>query len=217
MPSPGSRVIFQGGPVSRDSVMAIGVIGSAASSTQGLQAHIRVIRDRLALLNPDRPEDAAACTAVRIVAGYAGWPANALETEIKDGIWHLSALEPSEAIAMDPVLMWDKATTGVSRDSRSTGKVEPDHGGFQHYVESSLQQEAVRRRRPVTALCGWTWIPRRSAATGDDLGDLPVCPRCKDIHDSMPAESPVSTRRFGRWHARRTTRLSHERYADDRI
>lgn len=110
-----------------------------------------------------------------------------------------------------------QAITGESRDSSSTGKVEPDHGGFQHYAENSLLQEAVLRKRPVTALCGWTWIPRRSTAAGDNLDDLPVCPRCMDIHDSNPIENPASTRRNGRRHTRRTTRPNHERSADGHI
>lgn len=33
---------------------------------------------------------------------------------------------------------------------------------------------------PVTALCGFTWIPNRQA-TG-----LPVCGECKEIWDSLP-------------------------------
>ena len=33
---------------------------------------------------------------------------------------------------------------------------------------------------PVTALCGWVWVPKRMAS------DLPVCSECKDIWDSLP-------------------------------
>jgi WD40 repeat protein len=72
------------------------------------------------------------------------------------------------------------------RDGSGAQNIKPDNGSFQHYVEDSVIREAVLAGRPVTALCGWTWIPRKSAHAGDDLGNLPVCPRCKNEYDSMP-------------------------------
>lgn len=40
--------------------------------------------------------------------------------------------------------------------------------------------EARINGTPVTALCGYTWVPYRSAA------GLPVCQECKDIYEEDP-------------------------------
>lgn len=57
-----------------------------------------------------------------------------------------------------------------------------------HYVMSPNDDESnhayVMRARiegfPVTALCGYTWIPNKQAT------NLPHCQECKDIWDSLP-------------------------------
>ena len=64
--------------------------------------------------------------------------------------------------------------------------IQPDHGGFQHYIRKSITSEAISAQTAVSALCGWTWIPQRAKSQGDDLGDLPVCPDCKTVYESLP-------------------------------
>lgn len=56
---------------------------------------------------------------------------------------------------------------------------DPKHS---HYVERSAKQSAEARvfdamvnGTPITALCGYVWIPHR------DPAKLPVCPKCEEI------------------------------------
>ena len=64
----------------------------------------------------------------------------------------------------------------------SLGGIKPDNGGFAHIVsDESVARafQAIADCQPVTALCGWTWIPQISELTGDDLSAIPVCPACE--------------------------------------
>jgi hypothetical protein len=56
-----------------------------------------------------------------------------------------------------------------------------DNGGFQHYA-SNDDLKLLDGRRGVRAICGWTWVPH---VTGRAI-DLPICPRCQAIYDSLP-------------------------------
>lgn len=66
------------------------------------------------------------------------------------------------------------------------GKVMSDNGRFSHYldIEGHDLGEAISKKTPVTALCGWSWVPKRFSQEGDGTNNLPVCPDCKSIHDS---------------------------------
>jgi hypothetical protein len=56
-----------------------------------------------------------------------------------------------------------------------------DNGGFQHYATND-DLNLLNGRREVRAICGWTWVPH---VTGRVI-DLPICPKCKAIYDSLP-------------------------------
>jgi hypothetical protein len=58
-------------------------------------------------------------------------------------------------------------------------RVEPDNGGFSHYIEKVEAGQSASNQQPVTALCGWTWVPQGSAE------DFPTCPSCKSIFDEL--------------------------------
>jgi hypothetical protein len=53
------------------------------------------------------------------------------------------------------------------------------HDLVAHYVEKSEIVKALVEGIPVVALCGKMWIPSR------DPDNFPVCPRCKELHDSL--------------------------------
>lgn len=82
---------------------------------------------------------------------------------------------------------WIKALQ-APRGASGPQTIRPDNGGFQHYVNNSALQEAILAKQPVTALCEWTWIPSRSAPAGGDIGNLPVCPNCKNAYESARPE-----------------------------
>lgn len=50
-----------------------------------------------------------------------------------------------------------------------------------HYVRKERITEAIVEGMPVTALCGYVWVPSRSPES------LPVCQACKADFDERPA------------------------------
>jgi hypothetical protein len=57
-----------------------------------------------------------------------------------------------------------------------------DHERFSHYVPREKLMQAMVEGTPVRALCGKLWVPSR------DPERFPVCPECKEIHESLPDE-----------------------------
>lgn len=55
-----------------------------------------------------------------------------------------------------------------------------DHERFAHYVPREKLMHAMVEGTPVRALCGKLWVPSR------DPQRFPVCPQCKEIHESLP-------------------------------
>lgn len=55
-----------------------------------------------------------------------------------------------------------------------------DHERFSHYVPKDKMLAAMVEGTPVRALCGKLWVPSR------DPKRFPVCPQCKEIHESLP-------------------------------
>ena len=58
--------------------------------------------------------------------------------------------------------------------------VEPgDNERFSHYVKKDKILESALSGKPIKALCGKKWTP------GRDPEKFPVCPRCKEIYESL--------------------------------
>jgi hypothetical protein len=57
-----------------------------------------------------------------------------------------------------------------------------DHERFSHYADKDKIMEAMVNGTPVRALCGKVWVPSR------DPQRYPVCPECKEIYESIPAD-----------------------------
>jgi hypothetical protein len=55
-----------------------------------------------------------------------------------------------------------------------------DQERFSHYVPRDKLMQAMVDGTPVRALCGKLWVPSR------DPERFPVCPECKEIHESLP-------------------------------
>ena len=75
--------------------------------------------------------------------------------------------------------------TDVDTDTRvdvSPTTDDGDHERFAHIVvPKSAVTESYVTGKPVTALCGKTWVPTR------DPKRYPVCPTCKEILDAARA------------------------------
>lgn len=71
--------------------------------------------------------------------------------------------------------------TDVQREERVDYRFDGgDQERFSHYVPREKLMQAMVEGTPVRALCGKLWVPSR------DPQRFPVCPQCKEIHESLP-------------------------------
>ncbi len=81
------EVLFEGGPVSRDSALAVARVPYDAPEPVGFR---RIVGD-LGIVDLDTPIDVVsdALTGMRVFAGYAGWGAGQLDTELEEQAWYV--------------------------------------------------------------------------------------------------------------------------------
>lgn len=120
------EVLFQGGPVSTEGALALGLLRDREDVPVGF----REVVDGLGLVDLDAPPELVdgSLTAMRIYAGYAGWSAGQLDREIASGDWWVVPGERGDAFRDD--------TDGLLRDVlrrqpgelawRSTRPVDPE-------------------------------------------------------------------------------------------
>ena len=103
-------VLFQGGPVSTDSALAVG-----ASMTLGTDPNVeplgfRRLYDDVGIVDLDTPTDliGPALTHLRIFAGYAGWGAEQLREEIGSGAWYVVPSRTADLFGDDPLRLWER-------------------------------------------------------------------------------------------------------------
>jgi putative transcriptional regulator len=85
-------VIYDGGPVEPDSVLALGDFVDPSES--GKQ-----VAGSLGLLDPDRPEPEL--RRLRVFAGYAGWAPGQLDAEMQQDAWIVTPAKPEDAFSPD--------------------------------------------------------------------------------------------------------------------
>jgi putative transcriptional regulator len=102
------EVLFQGGPVSTDSALAVG-----ASTTNGTDPNVepvgfRRLYDDVGIVDLDTPTEivAPALRGMRIFAGYAGWGEEQLVAEIAEGSWYVVPSVPGDLFGADPLGLW---------------------------------------------------------------------------------------------------------------
>jgi hypothetical protein len=82
--------------------------------------------------------------------------------------------------------------TTVDRSTEVNTDEETEPGKLAHIVPPDLGKDGKPERSgaakvmearvmgtPVTALCGWTWVPQQ------DPQNFPLCHRCKEIADTI--------------------------------
>lgn len=96
--------VFQGGPVSLDTALALASAESGDDESLG----IRNLFGGMYLVDLDAPPPiiAPAVDSLRIYAGYAGWGEGQLEAEIDMGMWFVVDAEPGDAFTADPDGLW---------------------------------------------------------------------------------------------------------------
>lgn len=100
-------VLFQGGPVSIDSALAVARIpGEEGSDPVGFR---RIFGDT-GIVDLDVPTElfGATLSGMRIFAGYAGWGSDQLAAEIDEGSWYVVASVASDAFGADPEGLWSR-------------------------------------------------------------------------------------------------------------
>ena len=99
----GPPVLFAGGPVARDSALAVGVSFDAVPA-EGF----RQLTGTFGLVDLDADADAigARLVGVRVFSGYAGWGDGQLEGEIEEGSWYVVSAMPADVLTAAPQGLW---------------------------------------------------------------------------------------------------------------
>lgn len=97
-------VLFQGGPVGKDSALAVALLRDAADEPLGFKA----VHGGLGLVDLDTPVELLAdqLAGLRIFAGYAGWGPGQLEAEIAEGSWYVVDGRAADAFLPDTTSLW---------------------------------------------------------------------------------------------------------------
>jgi putative transcriptional regulator len=98
------EVLFQGGPVSTEGALAVGRLRSLDDAPVGF----REVTDDLGVIDLDTPVELVdgSLDGMRIYAGYAGWGAGQLESEIEEGSWYVVPSLPPDCFRDDTVGLW---------------------------------------------------------------------------------------------------------------
>ncbi|RNI23226.1 YqgE/AlgH family protein [Flexivirga caeni] len=102
----GPDCVFQGGPVSLDTALAL----ASSNGNDDESLGIRTLFGDMCLVDLDAPPPIVApvVAALRIYAGYAGWAAGQLEGEIDAGMWFVVDAQTSDAFSLDPADLWER-------------------------------------------------------------------------------------------------------------
>jgi putative transcriptional regulator len=97
-------VLFQGGPVSTEGALALGLLRDEGDVPVGF----REIAGRLGVVDLDTPVELVdgSLRGLRIFAGYAGWGAEQLHGEIEEGSWYVVPALPPDIFRDDPTALW---------------------------------------------------------------------------------------------------------------
>lgn len=99
--------VFLGGPVQRDAIVALGRTPLASDCPL-----LRVLAGTAVVdLQIDPDQQPADLHAVRLFAGYAGWGAGQLETEIDAGGWFVVDGDSDDVFTDDPAGLWERVMT----------------------------------------------------------------------------------------------------------
>ena len=101
-------VLFQGGPVSTDSALAVGTYGDLGDDPDEEPVGFRRLYDDVGIVDLDTPTEivAPALSGMRIFAGYAGWGEEQLAAEILEGSWFVVPSVPEDLFGQDPEGLW---------------------------------------------------------------------------------------------------------------
>ena len=117
--------IFEGGPVQREVVLALGRRTDGASERGWTP-----IADDLGLLDlSGSPSELwGVVEELRIFSGYAGWAAGQLQGELKEQAWFVVDAEPSDPFAEDSEALWQRVLRRQPGNLAMFANFPPDPG-----------------------------------------------------------------------------------------
>lgn len=92
------EVVYLGGPVQPEAVVVLIEVGPDEA--------IDPIVGSVCYLPPDRPMGELPLRRARVFAGYSGWGAGQLESELEAPAWIVVQAEPDDVFATDPDALW---------------------------------------------------------------------------------------------------------------
>lgn len=104
----GPSVLFQGGPVSPDSALALALPRGESEPIGWRSLAGSKLMSRIGLVDLGAPPELLAdgIASLRVFAGYAGWGAGQLEAEIEVGAWLVLDGLPEDAFADEPARLY---------------------------------------------------------------------------------------------------------------
>lgn len=96
-------VVFIGGPVQPEAVIALARTYGRAESVQTVLPGVGVVD-----MSADPTLVGTAIAGVRLFAGYAGWGAGQLESELATGSWFVVDARPEDVFADEPDEVWSR-------------------------------------------------------------------------------------------------------------
>jgi putative transcriptional regulator len=98
-------VLFQGGPVSTDSALAVAALPPGGTAEP---LGFRRLYDDIGIVDLDTPTEVVgpALSGLRVFAGYAGWGEEQLTAEVRSGSWYVLPSEPGDLFGTDPQNLW---------------------------------------------------------------------------------------------------------------
>lgn len=105
-------VLHQGGPVSNDSALALGVVAAGTDPPLGWRtAYVDpATAECIGLVDLDAPATtvAAATVGVRVFAGYAGWGGEQILEELEEGAWYVVPALAQDVLSADAEGLWSR-------------------------------------------------------------------------------------------------------------
>lgn len=101
-------VVFSGGPVGVDGALALAAFDSVPAALGSRPRGWRPVIGGIGLIDLDSDPESLRqdLRALRIFAGYAGWGAGQLDSELSQGAWVVAESLPGDAFTQHPERLW---------------------------------------------------------------------------------------------------------------
>ena len=94
-------VVYVGGPVQPQAIVVLGDFVEVERAATIVVGSIGFLPGEI-----EGPEDVPGLTRARVYAGYAGWGAGQLESELDESAWIVVQAEPGDVFANEPPALW---------------------------------------------------------------------------------------------------------------